>query len=176
MTTNTIPETLVDFRVYQDGSKDLLGIADVALPDLEPMNTSIKGAGILGEVSAPVIGNFGAMTMTLNFRTINNDLLSVFGKAGPHSLDLRGALQMQNASTGTRRILAVRLAVIGTVKKTGLGKLAKGEGNESSVELELTRIVIFLDGVEKFLLDKLNFQYRVAGRDQLSDISRALGI
>lgn len=176
MADNNIPETLVDFRVYQDGSKDLLGIADVTLPDLEPMNTSIKGAGILGEVSVPVIGNFGALGMTVNFRTINSDLLSVFGRSGPHNLDLRGAIQVQNASNGSRRIMAVRLSVTGTVKKTGLGKFSKGEGNDSSVELEITRIVITIDGVEKFLLDKFNNQYRVAGEDQLADINGALGI
>ncbi len=176
MTTNNIPEVLVDFRVYQEGSKDLLGIADVTLPDLEPMNTSIKGAGILGEVSVPVIGNFGALTLTVNFRTINSDLLTVFGRSGPHTLDLRGAIQVQDAAAGSRRIQAVRLAVTGTVKKTGLGKFSKGEGNDSSVELEITRVVIYIDGAEKFLLDKFNNQYRVAGQDQLAEINSALGI
>ena len=176
MTTNNIPETLVDFRVYQDGNRDLLGIADVTLPDLEPMSADIKGAGILGEVNVPVIGNFAALTLSLNFRTINNELLTVFGKSGPHSLDLRGAIQVQDASNGARKIMAMRLAVTGTVKKTGLGKLTKGEGTDSSVELEVTRIVIYIDGAEKFLLDKFNYQYRVDGEDQLADISSALGI
>lgn len=176
MTTNIIPEILVDFRVYKDGSKDLLGIADVTLPDLEPLNSSIKGAGILGEVNVPVMGNFSAMTTTLNFRTINNDLVAVFGKSGPHSLDLRGAIQVQDASSGARKIQAVRLSIVGTVKKTGLGKFSKGEGNDSSVDLEITRIVIYIDGQEKFLLDKFNYQYRVDGVDQLADISSALGI
>ena len=166
----------MDFRLYQDGGRDVLGPIDVTLPDLEPTNTAIKGAGILGEVNVPVIGSFGAMTMTITFRTINSDLLAVFGKTGPHNLDLRGAVQVQDASNGGRKIQAVRLWVTGTVKKTGLGKFSKGEGSDSSVELELTRIVISIDGAEKFALDKFNNQYRVAGVDQLSAINSALGI
>ncbi len=33
---NPVPEKLISYRVYLGGGDDLLGVADVQLPDLEP--------------------------------------------------------------------------------------------------------------------------------------------
>ena len=74
--TNLIRGNLQNFEVYDetDGSDLLLGIADVDLPELEPLTTDLKGAGILGEVSSPVVGHFSDMSLTLKWRTIHRDL------------------------------------------------------------------------------------------------------
>ena len=67
--SNMIPERLIGFRVYND-SNDLLGIANVTMPTIEAMFDTVSGAGIAGEVETPVLGHYGSMTTTLNWRTI----------------------------------------------------------------------------------------------------------
>lgn len=44
-----IPEKLIDFRCYSDGT-DLLGMVDVTLPKVDLMSETVKGAGIAGEI------------------------------------------------------------------------------------------------------------------------------
>ena len=64
-----VPEKLINFRVYENGN-DLVGVADVELPSLETMTETVKGAGVAGEVDSPVMGHFGSMELTLNWRTL----------------------------------------------------------------------------------------------------------
>ena len=68
--SNQIPERLINFRVYLDGS-DLLGVASVELPSLESMSDTVSGAGIAGEVESPILGHFGSMTVTLTLSLIH---------------------------------------------------------------------------------------------------------
>jgi len=169
------PEVLTNFRLYYDGAKDMMGVVDVTVPDIEPLNASIKGAGILGELTVPILGHVGALAMTINFRTISQDV-NLFNMPVPHVIDLRGAMQVQDTASGVRKIKPVRISGQGSTKKTGLGKFAVGEGNDSSVELELSRFSLMIDGMESILIDKLNNIYTVNGVDCLSDVNKALGI
>ena len=174
MSTNT-PEVLTNFRLYYDGAKDMMGVVDVTVPDIEPLNASLKGAGILGEITVPIIGHIGPLAMTINFRTISQDV-NLFNMPIPHVVDLRGAMQVQDTASGVRKIMPVRISGQGSTKKTSFGKFAVGEGNDSSVELELTRFNLMIDGVENILIDKLNNIYVVNGVDCLEGMNKALGL
>ena len=55
---NQVPEVLNDFRVYEEGSDNCLGVAKVELPSESVMTQTVKGVGIAGEVEAPVIGHY----------------------------------------------------------------------------------------------------------------------
>ena len=59
-----IPQKLINCRVYNNGT-DLIGIADVDLPKLEPMTDTVKGAGVAGEIDDPVLGHYKAMVMSV---------------------------------------------------------------------------------------------------------------
>lgn len=52
-----LPSLLVNFRVYDGDSNDMIGVADVELPKLEAMTETLKGAGVSGEVDMPVLGH-----------------------------------------------------------------------------------------------------------------------
>ena len=69
---NTVPEKLINYKVYLDRS-DMVGLADVELPNFEAMTETIKGAGIAGEIDSPTLGHYGSMTLTLNWRTITSE-------------------------------------------------------------------------------------------------------
>ena len=57
-----IPEKLLNFRAYKGGS-EYLGLANVDLPQMQAMTTSIKGSGISGEVDSVVKGHFQWMVV-----------------------------------------------------------------------------------------------------------------
>ena len=48
MANNQIPERLINFNIYKDGIRGVLGVADVELPSLEAMTDTLTGAGIAG--------------------------------------------------------------------------------------------------------------------------------
>ncbi|MEW8986390.1 MAG: phage major tail tube protein, partial [Bacillus sp. (in: firmicutes)] len=65
---NQIDEKLIEFSVFKD-SNVYLGAATVQLPNLQGITTSIKGAGIAGEIESITPGYFGSMTMSIKWRT-----------------------------------------------------------------------------------------------------------
>ncbi len=171
-----VPEVLNNFKVfYGDEATESIGVATVTLPEITPKKVSLSGPGILGDLDMPLDGHTENMTLTINFRTITGQL-NVFAKPIKHTLSIRGALQATNNTTGARIIQAVKVDVLGYVSKFAPGKFTIGEGTDSSVELNLTRLNITLDGANYILIDKLTNQYSVGGVDQLADINRALGI
>ena len=58
-----------------------------------------------------------------------------------------------------------------SVKKFKPGKLKRAEGMEATVTLELTYILVEVDGTVMLEIDKLNQKYIVNGQDMLAGIS-----
>ena len=172
--SNKTHERLINYRVYLDGN-DLLGTADIDLPDIEAMTDTIKGAGIAGEIETPVIGHYSSMGLTLNWRTISGNLMSL-AKPKSHHLELRGAIQVYDSSAGTYSTVAQKIVVKAMPKKIGLGKMEPAASQDSSSEFEVSYIKIFLDGKEKLEIDKYNFICVIDGEDFLADTRNALGL
>ncbi|NPV30560.1 MAG: phage major tail tube protein [Firmicutes bacterium] len=171
---NQVPEKLINFRVYEDGV-DLLGIADVELPSIEAMTETVKGAGIAGEVESPVLGHFGSMTCTINWRTIVRPIVHLV-EPRAHNLDFRGALQVYNTATGEYRVQAVRVSVRALPKKTQLGKLDVGANADASNEFEVVYLNVTIDGRKLVEIDKYNYICFINGTDYLRRVRQALGL
>ena len=169
---NEVPEKLINFRVYRD-KDNLLGVADVQLPSLEMMTTTIKGAGLAGEVDSPVIGHFGSMTISMNWR-ISTPGFTTLIKQESHSLDIRGAAQLYDAGSGKYRTMPVKVMVKAFPKKAELGKLDVGAAQESSWEGEVTYMKVWIDGKEKIEIDKYNYICTIDGDDHLAPVRKAL--
>ncbi|MCG8639145.1 MAG: phage major tail tube protein [Desulfobacterales bacterium] len=172
--TNKMQEKLTNFRVYLDGD-DLLGTADVQLPDLEAMTDTVKGAGIAGEVEVPILGHYGSMGLTINWRTVNGNTMTL-AKPMVHKIELRGSVQVFDAGDGKYSIVGQKVVVQAVPKKTGLGKLDVGAGQDTSSEFEINYIKIFLDGKEVLEIDKYNYICKIDGEDFLAETRKALGL
>lgn len=173
---NFIPEAVAGFKVYLgEESKDLIGIADVTLPDIETKKVKMEGSGVLGEFEVPLMGAVGTLKMVLKFRSVTGDLKE-FLKPTAQKLSIRGGIQVTNSGNGIRSIQDWRIDAVGSALKTALGKFQVGEGTDSSVELDLTRIKILVDSLDYLLIDKLNNQYDVGGVSQIDALNKAMGI
>lgn len=171
---NKIGEKLINFSAYLDGT-DYLGVVDVELPNLEALTETIRGAGIAGEVDSPVLGHYGSMTVSLNWRTITNPQFKL-AKQKSHALDFRGAQQVYDAATGTYESQGVRVSVRGTPKNTNVGTFAVGSPTEGANELEISYIKIEIGGERVLEIDKFNFIAFVDGEDVLESVRQQLGM
>lgn len=174
MTLKQIPEKLIAFTVYRNGTESL-GTADVTLPTFDSLTQTISGAGILGEIDSPTPGHFGSQTVTLNWRTLDKPLVNLMAPV-VHALDFRGAQQVRDTATGDVKTVGCRISIRGTPKSTNLGNMAPNASTESSSELEITYIKIYLDGQAMLELDKLNWKYVVNGIDYTAAIRNQLGM
>jgi hypothetical protein len=172
--SNPIPEKLINFRAYLDGT-DLLGTTDVELPNMESMTDTVKGAGIAGEVEAPILGHYGSQSLTLNWRTTTGNT-TILAKPKAHHLDLRGSIQTYDASDGAYKTVPLKVVVKAIPKNTQLGKLDVGTGQDAVSEFEINYIKVWLDGQERIELDKYNFICVIEGQDYLADVRSNLGL
>ncbi len=167
---NPVPEKLISYRVYLGGGDDLLGVADVQLPDLEPLTETVKGAGIAGEVESPVLGHFSSMNLVINWRTIEKPV-AVLSQPKAHALDMRGSQQVYDAAAGEYKTIPVRVVVRAVPKKTGIGKFEVGATTDTSNEFEVIYIKMYVNGRRELEIDKYNYICFIAGGiDYLSGI------
>ena len=160
------------YNVYLDGNK-LVGISDeVTLPDFEALTETLSGAGILGEIDEPLLGHFKASEMEIPFRTLNEHMFRLASMSKALNLTLRASTQTIDTGNINTGAMPSRIVVKGKNKAITGGKLKQGEGTGSSIKVEITYILIEVDGVKMFELDKLNFVYKVKGVDLLAAIRK----
>ena len=85
------------------------------------------------------------------------------------NLTFRAAQQVYDKSGGYD-FKGLRVVEMGRVKKFKPGKIEKSEGMEATVTLELTYIMIEVDGEQLIEIDKLNGVYKVKGVDMLAKV------
>lgn len=168
-----IPEVINDFNLYLSGGKLGGTTGEVSLPDFEPITSTTSGNGILGEYEAIVLGHFGSMEQEIPFRCINEDYFKMVSPSKSVELTLRGAIQQSERDTLNEGEVGMRVVFRGRCKKISIGTVKQREQMGSMVSLELTYILIEMDGKERICLDKINTIYRINGVDQLAKI-RAL--
>ena len=165
------PEVINNFRVYNDASKLMGTTGEITLADFQAITATISGAGILGEYNTSVIGMFQSMQQEIPFRMIDEDYFRMLNTGEQSKIVLRSSVQQRNRETGgTLSTKALRIVFRGhpTAAKPGTVKI--GEMMNASITLELTYVLIELDGKVMIELDKLNSVYKVNGKDLLKDI------
>ena len=165
-----IPEVINDFNMYNNGNKLVGTTGEVSLPDFEAITSTVSGNGILGEYDAPVVGHFGAMEQEIPFRCFNTDYFKLLDQSEAIELTLRGAIQIVNKSTHSSGEMGMRVVFRGRCKKFTPGTVKQREAMECSTTLDLTFIMIEMDGTERVRLDKLNGEFKIDGKDMLAKI------
>lgn len=167
-----IPEVIHDFNLYLTGNK-LCGVTgEVAIPDFEGMTETISGAGILGEFESVIAGRYGSMEQVIPFRVINEDQFKLIDPTTPVELTLRGAIQQTVKATGAVDYVGMRVVFRGRSKKIAIGTVKQGGPMDSSIAVELTYILIELDGKSKVELDKINGVFKINGVDLLAKVHK----
>ena len=171
--TNLIPEKLNDYRAYVGGNRMIGTTGEVSLPEIKMLTTTISGAGLGGEIESPTIGQFEKMDMELPFNTLYSSCADMLSPLKAVDITLRGAQQVMDTSGGYV-FKQLRVVIRGRSKAFKPGKLKVGDAMDASVTLEVTYMLIEVDGSALVEIDKLNSVYKVNGVDMLADIKSML--
>jgi P2 family phage contractile tail tube protein len=169
---NQIPERLINFNVY-NGSKVMLGVADVELPEVTKMTDTISGAGIAGEIESSVLGHFESMEATINFRTVQKEAVELLSSRS-RQITLRGVQQVQDASNGETIVQRVRVTMNVQNKGFALGTFAPASNTDSSGTYEVTYLALYIDDKEILIIDKYNMVFKINGNDELLAVRRGI--
>lgn len=166
-------QILTNFSAWEDAT-NWLGNVDVELPNFEALTETLKGAGIAGESTTPVIGHFGSQTTKLNWRTLSPDAMKL-AEPKVHALDFRGNQQIFDPLKGyINQEVVVKTRCVPT--NFTVGKFAVAAATETANEFEVHYIKIMIDGKTTIEFDKFNFVYIINGKDYLEEVRKNLGL
>ncbi len=169
ISNNYIPEKINDANVYLDGSRMIGTGASADLPELNMKTSTVEGFGVGGEIDSPTIGQWESMEQEIQFNTLYSSAADMLSPLSNVNLTFRAAQQVYDKSGGYD-FKGLRVVEMGRVKKFKPGKIEKGESMEATVTLELTYIMIEVDGEQLVEIDKLNNVYKVRGQDMLAKV------
>ena len=171
---NEMLEPLINCRVYND-AQDLIGIATVDLPEIQPMNETVSGAGIAGEVEVPIMGHFQSMSATFHWKGVDRAAFRLAAFKA-HALEVRGSQQVYDAAGGEYRSVPVRVVLRGVPKNLNLASFEAGAVTEVETEMEVNYMKVFVDGKEVCEIDKYNYISKFGGKDYLQSVRSDLGL
>lgn len=172
MALKQIPALINDFNLYYRGNKLIGNTGEVTLPNLEAMTATVAGGGVLGEVDMPVIGRFGSITMEIPFRAVGDEMYELADPTQSVELTLRGSIQTQDPGSLDVDSYGMRIIIRGLPKALNNGNANKGNPMDSSVTIELSYYKVEVDGKERVELDKINYVYKINGKDKLAKIRK----
>lgn len=158
ISNNYIPEKINDANAYLDGTQMIGVAASVDLPEVNMKTGTVEGFGVGGEIDSPTIGQWESFEQEVQFNTLYSSAVDMLNPLTVVNLTFRAAQQVYD-KTGGYDFKGLRVVEMGRVKKFKPGKIEKSEGMEATVTLELTYIMIEVDGEQLIEIDKLNGVY-----------------
>ena len=125
--------------------------------------------GISGEIDSPTIGQFESMEQTINFNTLYSSAMDMLSPLKTVELTIRAAQQVYDKEGGYT-FKGLRVVERGRVKNFKPGKVKKSETMDASITIELTYILIEVDGSVMLEIDKLNGVYKTNDTDMLAEV------
>lgn len=167
--SNYVPEKINEYNIYNDADKLIGATASLDLPEGTMKTSTVSGMGINGEIESPTVGQFEKMEQAINFNTLYSGYMDLQSPLKTVCLTIRAAQQVYDKDGGYV-FKGLRVVERGRVKSFKPGKVEKGESMDASVTLELTYLLIEVDGVKVTEIDKLNGVYIVNGEDILAGV------
>ena len=159
-----------EYNAYLDGERMIGVVPDIDLPEIGMKASEVEGAGMLGVLDSPAIGQFESIEQEIKFNVLYSSAINMLSPLEAVNLTFRASQQVYD-KTGGYDFKGLRIVEQGRVKKFKPGKLKRAEGMEATVTMELTYIMIEVDGVTMLEIDKLNQKYIVNGKDMLAGIA-----
>ena len=173
MNNMVIPEVVNNFNVYDGDGDIMIGITDeMSFAELSNMVATITGAGIAGSYDVPVIGHYTSITQEIPFRILYAPILKYANPMKQVSINVRGAIQVTDKSTGVSDLMGMRYVVKGRNKTLSPGSLKPGNAMGSKLNIEATYILYEIDGEKLIEIDKLNSVCVIGGQDLMEKVMK----
>lgn len=169
----------INFEVYEDGVR-YLGESSVDLPEIALKTIEVSGAGVLGTIEMPILGQAENMEVTIHWRTVTKRVTGLFGTAA-HDLTFRSAQNLYNAANGNIRAEPVKHLMRVVPVKLALGKLEQATETETESTFNLVYLKTWIDGELLCEIDRFNSVWRMRNAggkmvDYLAGTRKALAL
>lgn len=142
-------------------------------PSLEFLTDGFTGAGIMGEIDLPTLGQLAAMEGGLAFNKTNEAMIGLFTPEA-HTIETRWVTNVVDSSTGNMKPQGNKEIVKLLPKTLELGDIESNEANESSMTYEILAYQYFINGKCLIKVDKLNNVLIINGVDYSAKIRELL--
>ena len=142
-------------------------------PEIETLTDGFTGAGIMGEIDLPTLGQLGGMEGELGFNKTNEKMIDLFTPKA-HTLEVRWVTNVLNTSTGNVTVQSNKEIIKILPKKLDLGEIEGNETNEASMTYEILSYQYIIDGKTVIKIDKLNNVFIINGVDYSEKIRNLL--
>ena len=175
MATNRIPELINDMRAYLDGADDMISVKSLELPKFNNPTEDITGIGVMGTISAPVLGHFDSMEAVANWQVpTKTSTKLVAGKA--ISLDAYAAVQFFDGGEGSYSFDQYHVIIKGRVKSHEPGTIEAQKAMNSKTTIEVYYIKIEYNDENMIEVDKYGYKCVIGAEDITAEIRRAIGM
>jgi P2 family phage contractile tail tube protein len=161
-----IPAGINAARVYVDGDKEHIGIAEVDMPEVNYTTIDLEGYDIAGKYEEPILGHTDQLDATLKFTSLNRSI-DYINDQKVHTIQLRAAHQNVNRATGEGQLVSLKVDIRGKVKEFKPGTVKTGDKTDSEITFTCQVYKITMDGVEMVNIDKFNRISSVNGIDAM---------
>ena len=101
VSSTLVPEVINDYNVYGADGDLLIGLADeITLPKITSKTTTLSGAGILGEIDAPVPGQIESSEMQIKWNHLYSHAAWMMNPNETVQLTIRAAQLAANKDGG----------------------------------------------------------------------------
>ena len=172
----SIATKTIQYSIYDrtDGTaKYVDDTATYKRPDIEMLTDGFTGAGIMGEIDLPTLGQIGGMEGEMTFNRTNQKVVALFSP-GSHIIEARWVTNVLDTATGASKIQANKEIITLLPKSLSLGDIEGNETNESTMTYEVVAYEYIIDGKSMIKIDKLNNVFIVNGKDYSAQIRDAL--
>lgn len=166
----------IQYSVYnRDGSKPKY-VGDTnsyTRPSIENLTDTIAGAGLMGEVDLPAIGQLASMECELAFNKTNTEFVELAAPKA-HKIEVRWVTDIVDSANSSIGIEANKEIMTVIPKSAELGDIEGNSTNEASITFEVLYYQYIIAGKSVLEIDKLNNVYKVNGVDYSAKIRNAL--
>ena len=142
-------------------------------PEIAMMTDGISGAGIMGEIDLPTLGQLDSMEIEVALNKTNERAVAMFAP-GAHTMEVRWVTNVLNTANGNSEIQANKEIIKYLPKTLSLGDIENNETNEGTLTGEVLTYQYIIGGKTVIKIDKLNNVFIVNGKDYSSAIRSAL--
>lgn len=166
----------IQYSIYDKTSGSSKYVGDTTTytrPEIEMQTDGFSGAGIMGEIDLPTLGQLGAMEGEIGFNKTTKEMVGLFTPKA-HTVEVRWVTNVIDSATGNIEVQANKEIIKFLPKSISLGDIEANEANESSMTYEILSYQYLIEGKTVMKIDKLNNVFIINGVDYSAKIRNLL--
>lgn len=167
------PNGHIIYKLYENGI-ELPGVVKVSGTNIKYKTTTVRGAGVMGDLEIPLCGMIDAMLVEMEFSS--HDALVQLGTNEWHDIQIYDASQHFDAVTRTEELRGTRFEMSIRPTETSLGDIETYKEWSAKQKFSMCKYGVYVEDEEKIFIDQLNVIHRINGKDAAAKLRKAIGM